>query len=128
VRLGRRPGLAVATFLGFGAASAAEKLATPIDSVGFGAACHAEGRGFEPRRSRHDASWEFRLVRQRRDAFLCDEVSAVHSMTSSADTMIEFGKVKPSVLAVFMLTTISNLVGRSIGKSDGWAPLRMRST
>jgi hypothetical protein len=27
-----------------------------------------------------------------------------------------------------MLTTISNLVGRSIGKSDGWAPLRTRST
>jgi hypothetical protein len=29
---------------------------------------------------------------------------------------------EPSVLAVFVLTTISNLVGRSIGKSDGRAP------
>src|ERR1700732_1023588 len=57
-----------------------------------------------------------------------DEFAAGHSMTSSADTMIEFSKVKPSVLAVFVLTTISNLVGRSIGKSDGRAPLRMRST
>src|ERR1700730_13949277 len=49
---------------------------------------------------------------ERRDAVLRDEVSAVHSMTSSADTMIEFGKVKTSVLAVFLLTTISDLVGR----------------
>jgi hypothetical protein len=78
------------------------------------------------------ALWRLR-TRPKRPRSRCDpeerdEVAACHSMTSSADTMIEFGKVKPSVLAVFVLTTISNLVGRSIGKSDGRAPLRMRST
>ena len=51
-----------------------------------------------------------------------------YSIISSADTMIEFGRVNPSVLAVFMLAAISNLVGRSIGKSDGGVPLRTRST
>ena len=57
-----------------------------------------------------------------------EPTSAVYSIISSADTMIEFGTVNPSVLAVFILTTISNLVGRSIGKSDGGVPLRTRST
>ena len=41
-----------ATFRGFRAVLGEENVATLIDSVGFGAACHAEGRGFEPPRSR----------------------------------------------------------------------------
>jgi hypothetical protein len=47
----RRPG-AVATFPGFGGGLASKKVATRIDSMGVCTACHAEGRGFEPRRSR----------------------------------------------------------------------------
>ena len=57
-RLGiaRKP---VATFQPFRAVSAAEKIATIIDSIEIcTAACHAEGRGFESRRSRHfRSSW-----------------------------------------------------------------------
>jgi hypothetical protein len=48
---GVRPG-AVATFRPFQAGSAAEKVAMMIDSIELCTACHAEGRGFEPRRSR----------------------------------------------------------------------------
>jgi hypothetical protein len=39
-------GLGVATFRPFRVASAAEKIATIIDSIKFCTACHAEGRGF----------------------------------------------------------------------------------
>ena len=46
-------GFGVATFRPLRAASATEKLATIIDSIEFCTACHAEGRRFEPRRSRH---------------------------------------------------------------------------
>src|SRR5262245_10042344 len=46
-------GFGVATFRPFQAGSATEKLATIIDFIEFCTACHAEGRGFEPRRSRH---------------------------------------------------------------------------
>jgi len=53
MRPGRRLGLGVATFRPLGAVSAAEKLATIIDFIEFCTACHAEGRGFVPRRSRH---------------------------------------------------------------------------
>ena len=50
VRLGSG---AVATFRPLRAVSATEKLATIIDFIEFCTACHAEGRRFEPRRSRH---------------------------------------------------------------------------
>ena len=53
VSLGRRRGLELQLFVPFRAVSATEKLATIIDSIEFCTACHAEGRGFEPRRSRH---------------------------------------------------------------------------
>src|SRR6516162_5723078 len=49
----RREPSAVATFHPFRAASAAEMVATIVDHIEFCTACHAEGRGFEPRRSRH---------------------------------------------------------------------------
>ena len=53
MRLGRRLGWELQLFAPFRAVSATEKLATIIDSIEFCTACHAEGRRFEPRRSRH---------------------------------------------------------------------------
>jgi hypothetical protein len=54
--------------------------------------------------------------------------SGTYSITSSARESNEGGTVRPSALAVFMLITSSNLVGCSIGKSAGLAPLRILST
>jgi hypothetical protein len=55
--------LGLQLFCFFRAASAAEKIAMIIDSIELCTACHAEGRGFEPRRSRHDFAGEFSLPR-----------------------------------------------------------------
>jgi hypothetical protein len=57
-----------------------------------------------------------------------DEGAPFHSITSSARNKIEVGKVTSIALAVLRLTTISNLVGGSIGRSLGFAPLAIRST
>ena len=57
---------------------------------------------------------------------LCE--SSGHSITRSAPTSTDWGISSPSVLAVFMLMTSSNRVGRSNGKSRGLAPLRILST
>jgi hypothetical protein len=54
--------------------------------------------------------------------------SCVYSITLSARSRIEFGILIPSVLAVFRLTTRSNLVGCSTGKSAGLAPFKILST
>ena len=43
-------------------------------------------------------------------------------MTSSARARIDGGTVRPSALAVFRLTTNSNLVGCSTGRSAGFSP------
>jgi hypothetical protein len=51
-----------------------------------------------------------------------------HSMTSSVRARIAGGTVRPSALAVFRLTTSSNVVGCWIGRSAGAAPLRILST
>ena len=51
-----------------------------------------------------------------------------HLITLVARTSIEFGNLTPRALAVFMLMTSSNLIARSIGKSPGFAPLRILST
>src|SRR5262249_7626645 len=51
-----------------------------------------------------------------------------HSMTRSATARIEGGNVRPSAFAVFRLITSSNVVGCSIGRSRGRAPLRIQST
>src|SRR5262249_16248940 len=51
-----------------------------------------------------------------------------HSITSSAATSTPGGTVKPSVLAVLRLTTVSYLVGVCTGRSAGLTPRRMRST
>ena len=50
--LGRRPGFRLQLFALLGRFQPTEKLATIVDSIEFCTACHAEGRGFEPRRSR----------------------------------------------------------------------------
>jgi hypothetical protein len=57
-----------------------------------------------------------------------DERAAVHSITSSARTMMVGGTSSPSALAVLRLSTNSNLTGACTGRSAGLAPLRMRST
>jgi len=51
-----------------------------------------------------------------------------YPITSSARASSVGGKSRPSVLAVPRLTTRSNLVGCSTGRSAGLAPLRIRST
>ena len=51
-----------------------------------------------------------------------------YSISSSAAASNADGMVRPSALAVLRLTKSSNLVGCSIGRSDGSTPLTMRST
>jgi hypothetical protein len=57
-----------------------------------------------------------------------DGLTPFHSITSSARARTVGGTSRPSVLAVLRLMTSSNLVGCSIGRSDGGLPLMMRST
>lgn len=54
--------------------------------------------------------------------------SAVHRITSSAISKTDCGIVSPMAWAVLRLTTNSNLVGCSMGKSPGFMPLRILST
>jgi hypothetical protein len=76
------------------------------------------------------------LYPQKRTSAECSRMSALcqkqtyqrYSITLSARTITDDGMVIPSVLALFKLTTSSNIVGRSIGSSVGVLPLRMRST
>src|SRR5262245_13328403 len=63
---------------------------------------------------------------RRRTAEECDEVAPLHSITSSAVASSACGTLRPSILAVGMLMTSSNLVDCTTGKSAGFAPLRMR--
>src|SRR5262245_21966568 len=56
------------------------------------------------------------------------EFAAAHSITSSAAACKVRGTVRPSIFAVLRLITSSNLVGCSIGRSEGGVPLRMRAT
>jgi len=51
-----------------------------------------------------------------------------HSTTLSARRRIESGNLIPSAFAALMFITNSNLVGCSIGRSAGFAPLRILST
>src|SRR6516225_1650010 len=51
-----------------------------------------------------------------------------HSITSSAAASTVGGISMPSTLAVVRLTLISNFVACSIGRSPGFAPLRILST
>jgi hypothetical protein len=51
-----------------------------------------------------------------------------YSITSSARTSSIWGIVRLRAFAVFRLMTNSSWVGNSIGKSEGFAPLSMRSS
>ena len=51
-----------------------------------------------------------------------------HWSTSSARMSTDCGIVKPRALAVVRLMTNSNVVGRSMGSSAGFVPLRILST
>src|SRR5947199_4294321 len=51
-----------------------------------------------------------------------------YSMTSSARSTVEVGNVTPIALAVFKLSANSKLIGCSIGRPDGFAPLRIFAT
>lgn len=48
-----------------------------------------------------------------------------HSIISSAATRMDGGTARPSVFAVFVLMTNSNLVGRMTGRSSGLAPRKI---
>jgi hypothetical protein len=52
----------------------------------------------------------------------------VHSIRSSARMRRDSGTSSPSALAVFRLTSSSNLLGSSTGRSAGLVPLRIRPT
>ena len=54
------------------------------------------------------------------------DIALFHWITSSAPAISERGTVRPSALAVLRLMTSSNLVVRSIGRSAGLSPLRIR--
>src|SRR5262249_48961721 len=59
----------------------------------------------------------------------CGEGAAMdHSITSSARVRTDNGTSIPRALAVFMLSSSSNLVGCWMGKSPAFSPLRMRAT
>ena len=57
-----------------------------------------------------------------------DELAAPYSITSSASATSLSGTLRPSVLAVLRLMTISNMAACVTGRSDGFSPLRMRPT
>src|SRR5262249_21792738 len=69
---------------------------------------------------------------RRRAAEQRDELAScklrTHSITSSASCRNGSEILRPSALAVLRLTTSSNFVGCSTGKSAGLAPLRILST
>ena len=64
--------------------------------------------------------------RRRRTAEKRDELAPPHSITSSARASRDGGTVRPSILAVSVLMTNSNLVDCATGRSAGLVPLRMR--
>src|SRR5262245_62055390 len=82
-----------------------------------------------------DASHPLALLRpcrerpRRRAPEQRDELAAFHhSITSSARANKVAGTSKPSAFAVLRLITSSHFVGCCTGKSDGFSPLRIRST
>src|SRR3954449_1868559 len=58
----------------------------------------------------------------------CLQKLQLYSITSSARARSDGGTSIPSDFAVLRLMVSKNLVGCSIGSSDGLAPLRIRST
>src|SRR6516225_4257677 len=68
--------------------------------------------------------WGLHPLEKRR--LVTAHVESGHSMTSSARPRIVCGTVRPSASAVFRLTTSSNLVGCTTGRSAGLVPSRIR--
>src|SRR5262249_5659923 len=64
--------------------------------------------------------------RRRRAAEQSDELAPSQSITSSASDSKLSENLTPSTLAVLRLITNSNFVGCKIGRSAGFAPLRIR--
>src|SRR5262249_48937538 len=64
----------------------------------------------------------------RRAAEERDEMPPPPSITSSARSRTDVGNSIPIAFAVLRLTTSSNLVGCSIGRSAGFVPLRILAT
>src|SRR5262245_24433001 len=62
----------------------------------------------------------------RRTAEQRDELATFHSITSSARISNDAGIVSPSALAVLRLIVNLNRVGCMVGRSAGFAPLRIR--
>jgi hypothetical protein len=58
----------------------------------------------------------------------CAAAKATYSISSSARNSSDSGIMRPIAFAVLKLTINSNLVGCSIGRSEGLAPLASRST
>src|SRR5262249_46486513 len=85
-------------------------------------------------RERADAPHALALLGARRErprgrtAEQGDELPAFHSISSSASPANGSGTVSPRALAILRLMTRVYLSARWIGKSPGFAPLRMRST
>ena len=59
---------------------------------------------------------------------LCSQVAALHLITRSARSRIDCGTVMPRAVAVLRFTTSSNVADWSMGRSPGFAPLRILST
>src|SRR5262249_42977376 len=85
------------------------------------------------RQQHADAPHPLRLLRARRErprrrraADQRNELAAAaHSITSSARNRIAVGSSMPIALAVLRLTTSSNFVACSTGRSAGFVPLRI---
>ena len=80
-----------------------------------------------------DAPHVIRLLRARRERPRCryaaeqrDERAPLHSITPSAMASSDGGTVRPSICALWVLMTSSNLVDCTTGRSVGFSPLRMR--
>src|SRR5262249_31383513 len=88
------------------------------------------------RRAQEANRWELRCLlrarrerpRGRRAAEERDEFAPSHSITSSARASSVGGTSRLIALAVLRLTTSSNLVGCSTGRSPGFAPRAILST
>jgi hypothetical protein len=68
----------------------------------------------------HTGRWPSRRTKPR------DELPPVHSVTSSARTRRDVGKVMPSALATLTLRANSAFVDSCTGRSAGFSPLRIR--
>src|SRR5262249_30732530 len=100
------------------------------------AECGQIGCTIDRRRAAEKSDYRHRwLLRARRErprnrsaAEHCDELASFHSITSSARASSVGGNSRPSALAVLRLMTRSYLIGCCTGRSEGFSPLRMRST